>query len=285
MNLNEIDTHLMDLHLHTFASDGEMSGDEILDIAAEIGLQKISITDHDGLGVHITDGKRLKEKGSDSGIELITGIELDSEYNGIEVHILGYDLDIHNKNLLQHLEEIHFLRKKRIGEILDKVNLNLGKKGIPEKDIFVKGRETLMKPHIVRELLKKDIFSSYKDAAKWISKNCPADTIVPKLPSEDIVKIIKDAGGKAVIAHPGYYIHSGKVNLDTMITDLLRYGLDGVEVFYDYFKLSPGDFSRSYQKEILALIRRKTEKYGLFFTRGSDAHNVNEMRERNTKAE
>lgn len=283
MDIVGLDSHLVDLHLHTFASDGEMSGDDVLDTAAEIGLKKISITDHDGIGVYRTDEGRLEEKGLELGIELITGIELDSVFNGVEVHILGYDINIHDNGLLQHLEKTHFLRKKRIGQILDKVNLNFGKEVISKENILVEGRETLMKPHIVRELLKKDLFGSYRDASVWISQNCRVEAKVPKLTSGEIVTIIKNAGGKAVIAHPGYYIRSGKIDLDIMITELLPCGLDGVEVFYDYFSLSPGVFTKSDHESMLAAIKRKTKKYGLFFTRGSDAHTLKEMRTRNSK--
>ncbi len=283
MDTTGLDSHFVDLHLHTFASDGEMSGNNILDTAAELGLKKISITDHDGIGVYRPDEGLLAEKGLKLGIELITGIELDSEFNGVEVHILGYDINIHNNELLQHLEKTHFLRRKRIGEILDKVNLNFGKEVISKEVIFIEGRETLMKPHIVRELLKKNLFGSYKDASVWISQNCRVETKVPKLTSGEIVSIIKNAGGKAVIAHPGYYIRSGKIDLDIMITELLPCGIDGVEVFYDYFNLSPGVFTRSDHESILEVIQRKTKKYGLFFTRGSDSHTLKEMRTRNAE--
>lgn len=283
MDTTGLDSHFVDLHLHTFASDGEMSGDNILDTAADLGLKKISITDHDGIGVYRPDEGRLAEKGLKLGIELITGIELDSEFNGVEVHILGYDINIHNNELLQHLEKTHFLRRKRIGEILDKVNLNFGKEVISKEDIFIEGRETLMKPHIVRELLKKNLFGSYKDASVWISQNCRVETKVPKLTSGEIVSIIKNAGGKSVIAHPGYYIRSGKIDLDIMITELLPCGIDGVEVFYDYFNLSPDVFTRSDHESMLEVIQRKTKKYGLFFTRGSDSHTLKEMRTRNAE--
>jgi len=281
MNLKKIDLNSADLHLHTVASDGEMRAGEIIDAASEIGLKTISITDHDGIGAYSGRADRLIENARQKGVELITGIELDSEYLGVEVHILGYGIDVEHPVLQKHLAEIHPLRIKRIREIMDKVNRALGEAFLTEGEIFPPERETLMKPHIIRELLKKGKFKKYRNASKWVSEKCQSDTIVPKLPPDRIIEVILESGGIPVLAHPAYYLGVNGIELEKMITDLSSMGLAGVEVYYDYHGFSPSLFTQDDHSDLISMIKNVTGKYGLSATRGSDSHTLEELMSRN----
>ncbi len=281
MDFAKIDLTSADLHIHTIASDGEMIAEEIIEASEKSGLKTISITDHDGVGAYAGGAAALQKSADRRGLDLITGIELDSEYMGFEIHILGYGIDVAHPVLSEHLADVQSLRKKRIREIMDKVNTNLGKKMLTDKMIFPQERETLMKPHIVRELLKNGKFSKYKDASEWISEKCKSKTIVPKLPPEVIISIILRSGGTPVLAHPAYYIGENGIELDKMIAELSTFGLEGVEVFYDYHGFSPAKFNRKDHSSLISMISNSTEKYGLFATRGSDSHTLTELTERN----
>ncbi len=281
MDFTKIDLNSADLHIHTIASDGEMRAEEIIEASEKIGLKTISITDHDGVSAYSGGTDVLKEKAGRRGLDLIPGIELDSEYMGVEIHILGYGIDVTHPVLSEHLSEIQSLRKKRIREIMDKVNINLGEKTLTDEMIFPPGRETLMKPHIVRELLKNNTFNKYKDASKWIAEKCKPETIVPKLPPEVIIPVILKAGGTPVLAHPAYYLGINGIELDKIIAELSSLGLEGVEVFYDYHGLSPSMFNKKDYQGLISMISNVTEKYGLFATRGSDSHTLEELADRN----
>lgn len=281
MDLNKIDLNTADLHIHTIASDGEMRAEEIIEAASGLGLKTISITDHDGVGAYTGRTEKIIADASGKGLNLITGIELDSEYRGVEIHILGYGIDVEHLSLRDHLQEIHPLREKRIREIMEKVNLNLGEQFLTEEVIFPPGRETLMKPHVVRELLKKGKFSKYVDASRWISEKCEPETIVPKFPPDRIIPIILESGGIPVLAHPAYYLGKNGIELDEMITELSAHGLEGVEVYYDYFGLSPALFNSKDQTDLFSVISNSAKKYGLIPTRGSDSHTMEELIERN----
>ncbi|MEN8221740.1 MAG: PHP domain-containing protein [Acidobacteriota bacterium] len=281
MDIENIDLKTADLHLHTIASDGEMTAEEVIDTSAELGLKTISITDHDGVGAYAGGAEILIDKARSKGVELITGTELDSEYMDVEVHILGYGIEVDHPVLKAHLAEIHPLRRKRIREIVAKVNDHFGTEFLKEEEIFPAGRETLMKPHVVRELLDKGKFDKYRDAARWISEKCRSETVVPKFSPEKIISVILGSGGVPVLAHPAYYSGVNGVDLDKMISDFSAMGLSGVEVYYDYHGLSPALFNMEDGADISSVISNITKKHGLFSTRGSDSHTLEELVERN----
>jgi len=281
MDMEKIDLNKADLHIHTIASDGEMTAEEIIDASARLRLKTISITDHDGVGAYKDGAGKLIDRARSKGVDLITGTELDSEYMGVEVHILGYGIDVENPILKAHLGEIHPLRIKRIREIVKKVNAHFGEGFLKDEDIFPAGRETLMKPHVVRELLSKRKFHKYRDAAKWISEKCKSETIVPKFSPAEIISVIRESGGIPVLAHPAYYSGVNGLDLDDMISKFSGMGLSGVEVHYDYHGLSPALFNMKNGSDICLLIGNITNKYGLFSTRGSDSHTMAELMDRN----
>ncbi len=281
MDIKNIDLRTADLHLHTIASDGEMTSDQIIDASAELGLKTISITDHDGVGAYEGGADILIDKARSRGIDLITGTELDSEYMGVEVHILGYNIDVEHPALKNHLAEIHPLRVKRIREIVEKVNGHFGDGFLKGEEIFPPGRETLMKPHVVRELLRKGKFDKYRDAAKWISEKCRSETVVPKFSPEKIISVILESGGVPVLAHPAYYSGINGINLNIMISELSGMGISGVEVYYDYHGLSLAQFNMKDDSDIFSLISNIAEKHSLFSTRGSDSHTLEELISRN----
>lgn len=278
INKTEYNAPNVDLHLHTIVSDGTIVPDDILTCAKELHLEKISITDHDAIGAYTHFGEDIFQRSEAMGIRLITGIELDSDYNDVEVHVLGYGIDIKNKALNDHLSYIHSLRRLRINEQIEKINAFYKKEIIQKEKVFIPDRDTLMKPHLVHTLLNHGLFSGYREAASWVSENAKSSVTVPSSYTGDIIALIKQAGGQAFLAHPAFYIQEDGLDIDKMITELRPLGLDGLETDYAYYKTSPNFQTRESERNFVKFLNDTARKYNLKTSRGSDAHNLDQMR-------
>ena len=267
-----------DLHLHTIVSDGEITPGEILSCAKEFHLEKISITDHDAVGAYIHFETDLFEKAKEMGIEIIPGIELDSTFSEIEVHVLGYGINIENKELKNYLSKIHTLRRQRIEEQMEKINRFYKKEIIKRDEIIIPYRDTLMKPHLVHELLKKGLFSEYREAARWVSDHARSSVSISKFHTGEMIELIKRCGGQAFLAHPGYYMLEGGLDIDKMVNELLPAGLAGLEVEYPYLGTGPKFQTPASEREIIETLYHTARKYGLNISGGSDAHTLEQMK-------
>jgi len=242
-----------DLHIHSAYSDGLMWPREIAEMASQNNIKCISITDHDT----IDSQYKINELSGQFGINIIPGIELSTEYNDIELHLLGYFINIHNAELQQVLSSIKDSREKRIKDIILKLNnLDID---ISYSDIIHEG-STLGRPHIAKILVSKGYVSSTKEAfTQYLTKGKPAYVDRYKIYYKDALKLINSCNGISVLAHPGE-IKKG-IHLKETVKELKVYGLNGIEVFHpahsskqvnDYYNLS--------------------KKYSLVISGGSDYH-------------
>lgn len=242
-----------DLHTHTNFSDGSFSPEMLVAEAKKIGLHYLGITDHDTV-----DGVRhLYENGLSSvrGVNIIPGVELSANHPDRDIHIVGYNIDIYNEALLEMIDKIIEARWERFSEII-KI-LQDKKFSIHEADVLkIAGTShSIGRAHIARTLVKIGAFKSVRDAfEKMLGKGCPA--YVPRyLPEvEEIIDVIHQAGGKAVLAHP-------KLVGDDELVERLCCKMDGLEVYYPCH--TPEDTQRYF---VLA------GKYNLLVTGGSDFH-------------
>lgn len=273
-----------DLHLHTIVSDAEITPAEIINCAKELNLEKISITDHDAVGAYIYFAHDLFTKAKEMGITVIPGIELDSYYAEVEIHVLGYGIDVKNKELSNYLAQVHAPRRLKIEEQVEKINRFYQKEVIRKDEIFIPYRDTLMKPHLVHALLKKGLFADYREASRWVSANAKSEVVVPKPSVAEMIRLVKKAGGEAFLAHPGYFMLEGGLDIDKMIIELRPLGLDGLEVEYPYFQTGPKFQARETEEEIIEVLHRMARKYNLKTSRGSDAHYLEQMRKFNKLA-
>ncbi len=262
-----------DLHTHTVASDGKLTAGELICLAEKGKLTALSITDHDSLGAYKLGIDYIAEA-ERRGIELIPGIELDSEYKGVEIHVLGYEIDVNSPELNEYLDGVQNLRKRRITELIEGINQKLGKELFKASDVFVGYRDTFMKPHLVHTMLNCGMFEEYRDAAKWIKQNVSARTAVIKPPVQDMIRLIKRAGGKAFLAHPGYYFVEHGLDINELIEECIEAGLDGLEVFYRYGTVGSPWFTEQTAEDTVKLLAEKAERYSLMVSRGSDAHDA-----------
>lgn len=274
-----MDTKL-DLHLHTLVSDGKATPLEMIAAAGEAGLKKISFTDHDALGAYRHWGD-LFAKAGEAGIELISGIELDTNYRDEELHLLGYGFHLGDKALHERLRLVQGLRRQRVLRQLEDINRFFGRKVVERKNVLLPQRDSLMKPHLVHAMLDQGLFPEYREAAKWLSANAAVPIHVPKLPMADAIAMIVRAGGEAVLAHPGYIVAETGIKLEEMLAELAPLGLAGIEVDYPYYQEkepAPAFPDPAAEAAMIETLRELAGRFRLKMTRGSDAHDVESLK-------
>ncbi len=224
----------IDLHLHSTVSDGTLSPEEIVDMAERLHLGAISITDHDAI-----DGSRAAlEYGIPPSLKFLTGVEISAapplSYNITgSMHILGYSIQIDDPGLNQVLGKLQDARKNRNPHIIERLN-NIGVDISLDEVISLSGvKGQIGRPHIAQTLLLKGVVNSLQEAFdKYIGKGKPAYVDKYRVDFAQAIKVIKDAGGVAVLAHP-YIIYPEDVHsLEKLVILLVEKGLGGIEVFY-----------------------------------------------------
>ena len=240
-----------DLHCHTSLSDGTLSVEALIQLAARKGISCLSITDHDNVDSH-AQGSKLA---ADLGIELIPGIELSSVHQGKDIHILGYFCDATNLAMNLELEEQTKVRHTRVRAIVKKLN-TLGIELTYEKVLtFCKG-PVIGRPHIAMAMVAEEYVSNFAEAFhKYLAENAKAYVEKKGMSPQQAIRLIENAGGIAVLAHPM------KTDADYLIEPLVEAGLKGLEIHCPGQK---GNAGRKYRDFCL--------KYDLVGTGGSDYH-------------
>jgi predicted metal-dependent phosphoesterase TrpH len=260
-----------DFHLHTSASDGDLDPAALVACAASHGVSSLAITDHDTLFAYRWREGAVFDAARRLGVELTVGIEMDVVLDDREVHLLGLGLRLDAPALGDHLESARQARHSRARADLALVRERFGEGALSEEDVFRPGRESLMRPHLIRPLLARGCFASYQEGRDWFHENARAGVRVPKPDIADAIRMVHAASGEAVLAHPAYYWKDGYPILDRLAS-LGAAGLDGVELDYPYASSSPELFGDGDEERFAAALRAAGDALGLRFTRGSDAH-------------
>jgi predicted metal-dependent phosphoesterase TrpH len=246
-----------DLHLHTTASDGQLSPREIVQTAANLGLTVIAITDHDTVdGVE----SALEEAKNFPNLLVIPGVEINTDVPNGEVHVLGYFIDYHDPEFLSTLNELRDARYNRglkmVAKLAD-IGIHLDWNSVLEKA----GEAPVGRPHIAQALLEYGHISNMKEAfIKYIGRDGIAYVERRKPKSAEAVSIIKRAGGLPFLAHP-----ADIENLGSFIRGLKEVGLIGIEIYY-----------ANYTSEKIARLEELAETYNLRKSGGSDYHGFDE---------
>lgn len=244
----------VDLHIHSCYSDGIYTPEQIAKSAKEKGIKCISITDHDSIAAQYITNTEYNNK----DLKIIPGIELSTEYKDMELHILGYFIDINNNSLKSLVDNLNKQRVKRVEKILYNlsgydINLNL-------EDIVEDIDSTIGRSHIANAMVKKGYFDNYKTAFRsYLIKGKPGYVKGFKLSYKEALEIIKESGGVAVLAHPGQIYK--KIEVENIIKELRCFGLNGVEVYHpSHSNIDTNKFFNM------------AKKYKLSITGGSDFH-------------
>jgi len=241
-----------DLHVHTLASDGTYAPAQLIRESIKRGLSAIAIVDHDTVG--IIPQAIAEAKGE--ALEIIAGVELTAQYENQEVHILGYFVDYLNSTLLEKLKLVQQNRIERVGKIISNLK-ELGVKLNPETVFNISGKGTVGRMHIARALVKEGHVNSVSEAfRKYIGDKSPAYVLGFRLFPKEAIKIINDAGGVAVLAHP-YILHN-----DTLISEFIKDGLQGIEVYYPEHSQSMINFYLDLAKQLNLLVTGGSDFHG-----------------------
>jgi hypothetical protein len=240
-----------DLHLHTLFSDSTYTPEELVKETKKAGLSCIALTDHDtAAGIEPT-----QEAARGKDIELLPGVELTSEYDGLEIHILGYLINYRDKELIERLDFLKKNRVERAYKILDKLK-NIGMELNPEEVFAIAKLGTVGRLHIARAMLKKGFVGSISEAFyKYIGDKCPAYICGFKLSPSEAIKLIREADGIPVLAHPY------SMNRNELIPEFVAEGLMGLEVYYP-----------EHTQSMVNFYLNLAQKYNLLVTGGSDCH-------------
>jgi len=240
-----------DLHLHTQFSDGTFSPEELVSHAQKHGLACIALTDHDT----VEGCARAATACAAAQMEFISGTELTAEHADTEVHILAYFVDTQNQALLTRIAGFQTVRQNRIREMVAALN----RLGIPLKaeTVFALANcKSPGRPHVARALVKERLIGSLDEAfEKYLKKGRPAWVPKTKMSALEAVELIHQAGGLAVMAHPGLN------RTDEIIPHLVTAGLDGIECFHTKHSTVMAERYLEF-----------AEKFQLLVTGGSDCH-------------
>jgi predicted metal-dependent phosphoesterase TrpH len=212
----------VDLHLHTTFSDGTERPERVVELAHQAGLSAIAITDHDNIDALPVATPVARR----AGIELLPGVEMSASAGESDVHILGFCFDPANVALQRHLAEQQARRVERVHEMVERLK-RVGVTITAQEVLEVAGDGTVGRPHVARVLLKHGYVSSFAEAfSKYIGDNGPGFVPGSPLSPARIIRVIRDAGGIPVLAHPKY------LKRDALIDELVKEGLAGVEVYH-----------------------------------------------------
>lgn len=261
----------IDLHMHSNKSnDGEYSPEELMNLCKEHGLTFVALADHNSVKGIL----QAKEKAKELGIAFLAGIELDCEYKGYNLHVLGYGIDDtlsewnkYEKELLIQEQEASKIRLERIRSLGIYVN---------EDKVMQLAVERVITGEMIAEVALADkrndenpILLPYREHGLrsenpyvnfyWdlCSQGKPAYVPIQYMSLSDAIFLIRKAGGVPVLAHPG--INIGKdINL---LKGIIECGIEGIEVYSSY-----------HDKDTISFYRQKAKEYALFQTLGSDFH-------------
>jgi len=215
---------LVDLHVHSSASDGAFSPREVVERAKAVGLRAIALTDHETMaGV-----PEALAAGREVGVEVVPGVEISAEFEGGACHVLGYYVDPADAALERALSEARTAREKRNLDILQRLS-GLGMPLTMEEVTRESEGGVVTRAHFAAALIVKGHVKSWEEAFdKYLARGKPAFVYRLRIEPVDAIRAIRAARGLAVLAHPRQ-LNRSPSETDAWIERFAREGLDGVE--------------------------------------------------------
>jgi predicted metal-dependent phosphoesterase TrpH len=242
----------VDLHSHTTHSDGRNAPEDLARLAKSAGIDVLAVTDHDileGIAPAAEEGKRI-------GLRVVPGVEMSSQFDGHDVHVLGIGIDPSHPSLNAQLESMRQARRVRVGKICEA----LAREGLtldPADVLAEAGGKSVGRKHIARALVKKGLVPDEATAFEmYLGEGGPAHIPSTELSPAGAASFIRDAGGLPILAHPHF------LDDDALVRRILDSTLfAGIEAYHRYER--PGR-----HRAFLAIARERN----LVVTGGSDYH-------------
>lgn len=221
----------IDLHVHSSASDGSLTPEEVVALAKESGLRYFALTDHDTVdGVE----RALQYAEKLENIDVIPGIELSCTYKDREIHIVGLFVNHRDPAFLEELQKLKQARESRN----EKMVQNFVDAGIPitiEELKHGNPNSVITRAHFARVLVEKGICKNKTEVFdKYLGIGCPFYLPKPEVTPKHVLNLIKQAGGTAILAHP-YSYKLSKSEVEALLDTLIPLGLSGMECYYSTY--------------------------------------------------
>ena len=258
---------MVDLHVHSTCSDGTFTPEELVDYAMEKGLRAFALTDHDTVNgldraIRYAEGSPA-DAPSPQVPEVIPGIELSTEYQGKDIHMVGLFIDYHQPDFAHYLEDFIHSRENRnekMCALLREHNIDITYEAL----LAEFPGAVITRAHFARYLLSHGYIQSMKEAFdRYVGDHCPCFVPREKVTPAQAVELILGAGGVPVLAHPILY-HMSDERLDNLVAELKSIGLVGIEAIYSTYNTAE-------ERQIRGL----ASKYDLKISGGSDFHGAN----------
>ncbi len=250
---------LIDLHTHSTESDGTLTPEELMKHAQECGLSAVALTDHDAIS-GIEKARPIAEA---LGLEFVPGVELSTDYQGTEIHILGYYIDTQQPEFLKQLKEFVDTREKRN----EKMALLLQEEGfdITIEALLAENPDSVItRAHFARYLVEHGLVKDRETVfRKYLGDGCKCYVPREKITPFEAIRLIQLGGGLAFFAHP-VLCHMNHDRLRSFIKSLKEAGLTGLEAIYSMN--APGD-----ERNLMKF----AEEFDLLISGGSDFHGSN----------
>jgi predicted metal-dependent phosphoesterase TrpH len=242
---------MIDLHVHSTASDGTLTPEAVVADAVEKGLLALALADHDSVeGID-----RARAAAAGTPLLVLPSVEISTDYQATEVHVLGYFLDYRHPELL---EKLAVIREAREGRAEKMVSL-LRQHGLDityEQVLARADGGSVGRPHVAGVLLELGYVDAPQDAFdRYLGRGRPAYVPRYKLTPKEAIALLRSCGGLPVLSHPGL-IHN-----DRIVQEILRAGVEGVEAYHSAH-------SAATNEKYARLARER----GLLITCGTDSH-------------
>ena len=246
-----------DFHNHSTASDGRLTPTQLIDLAAANGVRIFALTDHDSTE-GIAEARRAAERHPD--FFLLPGVELSTDIEGDEVHILGYFTFemLQNQDLQAELSRFREGRFER-GRLMTQKLAEIGKPVSWERVLEIAGEASVGRPHVAQALLEAGHISTFNEAFDlYIGRDGPAYVEREKMTPRQAVEALRKYGAPAVLAHPRYC-----KDLDSVLAEVTQAGAVAMEVYY-----------KDSDEELIARMAAQAKAHGLMPLGGSDYHGL-----------
>lgn len=250
---------IIDMHVHSTASDGQLTPTEVVRLAASLGLAGVAITDHDT----VAGIKEAAIAAQQEGIVLLPGIEISTVAKEQDIHVLGYFTNNEDSIWLQRVTSLGATRDARNQMLIAKLQ-ELGIAITLQEVVTAAGDKqegSVGRPHFAQVLMDKGYVANKQEAFdKYLGEQGEAFVQPARIHPIEAYQWIKEAGGVCVLAHPGIY-HNNE-----LVRELLEAGVDGVEVNHS-----------DHTTDQIQLYKKWADELDLIETAGSDFHGIDEQ--------
>lgn len=250
---------MIDLHVHSSASDGSFTPSEVVELAKNAGITEFALTDHDtveGVSEALTHAKEM------GGITVIPGTELSCYYGSREIHIVGLFVNHEDEIFLSELQKLKEAREAR-NERMVQSFADAGIALTIEELKHGNPNSVITRAHFARVLVEKGYCKDKNEAFdKYLGIGCPFYLPKPKVTPEHVLPLITNAGGTAILAHP-YSYKLSRSEVEALLDYLIPLGLSGMECYYSTY-----DNGQTQELRSMALSKE------LLVSGGSDFHGV-----------